>query len=551
MEEWQLSEFRKCASDFGHFCRNYVKILHPARGLVNFKLYEFQERVIGDFCKYPYNIVSKFRQAGLTTVAVVYGLWLSMFNLDQRILVLSKSDREAIGVGKIVSQIIENLPDWLRPVMGNNNDHEKEFKETNGTMWFYTCEAARSKAITFLIIDEAAFIKGMDEYWKGIFPVLSAGGRCAVISTVNGIGNWYEETFHRAQDKKNQFHVIELDYREHPDYNNPEWEKKMRSNLGDKGWVQEILRQFLGSGDTYIPMEVLQHLEKQIVPPLRKRFEQWDSKPSEEFKVEELANAEYEPGALWIWEDPQEGQEYMISADCSVGMGGDGDSNVFHVFNMSTFEQVAEFESNIIKTFEFAQVLAQTGVFYNECLIVCENDTGPGLAVLDRLFHNLRYPNLYFTQSGKQDKPGISLGRTNRPVCLETMRTCLANRLFGVKSARLLRELNTFVFDRQSQKPKASHGKHDDLVLALAIGLHVTDMVNRNSPVITKEASRDILSDAIKGQSLDDIRQELEKGFSEDYWDVYEDVDEMLPKITSSESLKFRPQEALLREFRF
>jgi phage FluMu gp28-like protein len=53
-----------------------------------------------------------------------------------------------------------------------------------------------------LIIDEAAFIEKMDDHWKAMYPTLSTGGNCIAISTVNGIGNWYEETYTKAQDKK-------------------------------------------------------------------------------------------------------------------------------------------------------------------------------------------------------------------------------------------------------------------------------------------------------------------------------------------------------------
>ena len=42
--------------------------------------------------------------------------------------------------------------------MGKRTDHQKEFLETGSWINFYTPEAARGKSITYLIIDEAAFI---------------------------------------------------------------------------------------------------------------------------------------------------------------------------------------------------------------------------------------------------------------------------------------------------------------------------------------------------------------------------------------------------------
>src|SRR6185295_7212982 len=142
------------------------------------------------------------------------------------------------------------LPSWLKPDMGKNNDHEKEFSDTNSIIYFFSPKAARSMSLTYLIVDEAAFITKMEDLWAGLLPTLSTGGACIVISTVNGIGNWYEETYHRAVDKKNPFHVIEIDYIEHPDYCKPDFAKKMREALGDKKWLQEFERSFLGTGET-------------------------------------------------------------------------------------------------------------------------------------------------------------------------------------------------------------------------------------------------------------------------------------------------------------
>src|SRR4051812_45324679 len=113
---WQVGEIKKCAADFGYFAEKYIKIIHPKGGLIPFKLYKFQERVVSEFGKYQYNIVKKFRQAGLTTVAVIWCLWKCLFRLDQRCMVLSKSDREAVACGKIVQNAKDTLPTWLQPV---------------------------------------------------------------------------------------------------------------------------------------------------------------------------------------------------------------------------------------------------------------------------------------------------------------------------------------------------------------------------------------------------------------------------------------------------
>ena len=47
MEESKLiSEFKRCKEDPVYFISQYVKVTHPVRGLVPFKLYPFQERIL-------------------------------------------------------------------------------------------------------------------------------------------------------------------------------------------------------------------------------------------------------------------------------------------------------------------------------------------------------------------------------------------------------------------------------------------------------------------------------------------------------------------------
>jgi hypothetical protein len=198
LEPWQVEEIDKCRESFEYFASNYVHITHPKRGLVKFNMYDYQKRMVADYEKYTYNIISKFRQGGATTTTVLWCMWRCLFMCDQKILVVSIGDREAVGAGKTVKVALENLPDWMKPQMGKNNDHEKEFHDTNSSIIFASPKAVRSMSLTLLVIDEAAFISNMDDLWAAMMPTLSTGGSCVVISTVNGIGNWYEEMYHGA-----------------------------------------------------------------------------------------------------------------------------------------------------------------------------------------------------------------------------------------------------------------------------------------------------------------------------------------------------------------
>lgn len=555
-DDQKIEEYTKCAESFQYFAENFVYITHPKKGLVLFKLYPYQVRCIKDYDLYKHNIIRKFRQGGLTTLTSIWALWRCMFKTDQKIMILSKSDREAKGAGKTVSNVLKYLPDWIKPEIELDNQHEKVFSDTNGSLEFWTCEAARSKSLTYLIIDEAAFIKNMDDHWKSMYPTLATGGSCIVISTVNGLGNWYEQWFHDALQNKNQFHVIDIEYTENPDYNNPEWAKEMRANLGEKGWKQEVLGDFLGSGETYVSGETVSQLAKSTgrTPPIKKLFPEWENDESGTHEDWEMLNPSYSRGAMWVWEEPKDSVEYVLAADVSHGVLQD--NSAFHVVRLDTMEQVAEFYSNSIPANDFAQVVFNVGQWYKEALVVVEA-AEQGLTVINKLENWLGYENLYYeTRRSNTEMAGVNMNKINRPIFLEHLQTYLQNGKIKVNSFRLVKELKTFVVI--NRKPQAQRGKHDDLVMALALLLGVLDKRRQEMPVGVQKVTGyvDHSIDLSKGDLFLRIKAELEGGLVEqlianqdnDDYDVSNGVDEALMFSRAMFNVK-RPLDALLKEF--
>lgn len=509
----QTKEYVRCANDFYYFCTKYLKINHPIHGLINFIPYNYQKRVISCYESHRFNILSKFRQGGLTTVSVMWTLWRCMFKTDQRIMLISKTDREAISAGDMARVAIQYLPSWLKPEMDKFNEHEKQFNSTNSIFWCYTAEAARGKSITILILDEAAFIPDMHSHWKAIYPVISTGGSCEVVSTVNGIGNWYEETYHEALAGKNRFNIIDIDYWEHPAYNDPNWVRDTRENLGEKGWAQEVERSFLGTGDTWLKSNFISNLIKSTKDkiPLRMKFDQWKNKNSNK-------RYEYDDGALWIWNDPIEGHEYIIGVDCAEGVGDSGDNSAFQIIDKYTLEQAAEFYSNTVPPHIFALILHQIGTFYKEAEIVIEN-ANIGAAVLNALQNEHHYENLFYEKE-KNNFPGIKSTKSSRPQFLQTLQQRLMNNTLTVNSYRLVYELNSFVYNPITKKAEARRGNHDDLIISMALALYVRDLNEKNLPPIatSKEENMKIFSSDVYEQIRKEIinDEELENLFSID-----------------------------------
>ena len=539
-------EIIKCVHSFSYFCHKYVKILHPTKGLVPFIMFKYQNKVIKDYENNRFNIISKFRQGGLTTVTLLWGMWKCMFQTDQQIMLLSKTDREATDIGMMIDRAAENLPDWLRPKKdGKWNDHLKMFTETGSSVKFYSPQAARGKSVTFLIIDEAAFIDDMDKHWKAMWPVLSTGGSCTLVSTVNGIGNWYYQTYIESKEKRNLFHVIDLDYWEHPDYNNTKWVAEQKAQLGEKGYLQEVLREFLGSGETYFSSKIVRELTETTMNnnPSKKLFPKWCNLQGHAANVE----SESYKGALWIWKEPVEGREYIIGADCAEGQGENNDNSCFQVLDQITCEQVAEFYSNIVPPNAFAQTLREIATYYNNALLVVEN-MGPGIAVINTLQNHLYYDNLYFENKKGNAKAGVRMGQVNRPLFLESLQNKLINQSMRVNSIRFTHELGTFEYNATTKKAQAQKGKHDDAIIAMCLALYIRDSMTTDIP-LGADIDGNKSNVKINHEIYEEIKRELLDGKPEDILsinkDLFDDDD-----ILNSDALQFRRKNNnLLKEF--
>jgi len=508
-------EWLKCCESFSYFAMKYVRIIHPIDGLVRFVIYDYQKKVIDNYENHRFNIISKFRQGGLTTLTTIWALWRCMFKLDEQIMCMSKSDREAIKAGENVTTALNNLPSWMVPELSKNNDHIKAFEETGCKLEFWGPSAARGQSLTWFIIDEAAFVDGMDKAWRAMYPTIATGGSCVAISTVNGIGNWYEETYKGALEKRNKFNVIDLDYHSHPDYNDEKWISDTKAQLGPKGWMQEIEKQFLGSGDTYFSLDVLKRINERTKfrEPVRKLFPEYNN--LEEIR-NEVVNPDFEKGAFQIFEECVDGREYVMGIDASEGVGDEGDSSCIQVIDTVTYTQVAEFYSNCVSPHIFSQIIYQIGSYYNNALCVVENMSA-GIAVLSRLKHELFYENLFYENPSKNDRAGIKTSSTNRPAILEALQSKMIDDTFKVNSRRLAYEMTTFLYNPVTRKAEATKGKHDDAIMATALALYVLNLQNRNIPVgaeMTKEVAQTFSSEI-----FENIKAELNKGKPEDWFD--------------------------------
>ncbi len=230
---------------------------------------------------------------------------------------------------------------------------------------------------------------------------------------------------------------------------------------------------FLSSGNSVIDSKVLKWYEHVFIrQPKEKRYNK----------------------RLWLWEYPDPKKTYLISAD--VARGDATDYSAFHILDVDTLEQVAEFQGKI-DTQEYGNMLVNLGNEYNEALLVIEN-ASIGWAVI-QVAIDRNYKNLYYTTKDfkyidiksqlkksydiinkEKYTAGFTTSVKTRPLIIEKLEKICNDKSNPaiIRSSRLIEELRVFIWNK-SGRPEAQRGYNDDLVISYAIALWIRDTAIR------------------------------------------------------------------------
>ena len=456
-------EYLRCKKDPVHFMRKYCYIQHPQRGRIQFNLYPFQEKVLTLMRDNPYSIILKSRQLGISTLSAGYALWLMIFHKDKNILCIATKQETAKNMVTKVKFMYENLPSWLKVDAEENN--KLTLRLTNGSQIKATSassDAGRSEAVSLLLIDEAAFIDNIGEIWASAQQTLATGGGCIALSTPYGTGNWFHQTWARAEAAENDFLPIKLPWYVHPERDQT-WRDKQDELLGDPRMAaQECDCDFSTSGDIVFYPEYIEYYEKTYVKePLEKRGADQN---------------------LWVWESPDYSRDYMVVADVARGDGKD--YSACHVIDIENNVQVAEYKGQI-GTKEYGHLLVGLATEYNEALLVVEN-ANIGWATLqvciDRSYPNLYYSpksennaNSYFEKYMDTSKmtAGFTMSSRTRPMVIGKFQEYIGDKGVTFQSKRLVEEMRVFVW--KNGRGEAQQGYNDDLVMAFGIAMYIRD----------------------------------------------------------------------------
>lgn len=520
----RLVEFTLCALYSYYFIDRYCFTLDPQKGPIPLKLFDFQKEILKDFQENNKVIFRKSRQIGASIVSGCYALWRANFHKAQIIKIISLSLNDALEFKeKTIDINYYEMPGFLKTKATRDGYSRTKLKLVNQSqirVLSKSKNAGRGGTPSLVIIDEAAFNEYMDDIWKSILPSLDKGGDCIVISTTNGVGNWYHLTYTRAEAGQNDFHPVYIPWWKYPGRSNPwlqdildhkvenvqkfvkekeneqlaydgdpkkgPWLWKMKANSKtDKEFQQEILAEFLGSGTSVITPKTITRIQEEIEDP------KWiDTLPYD--IIEDMI-----PG-LWCWKKVESEKVYMLTADTATGHGQD--SSTFHVICIDDNEQVAEYK-NQVPTDEFGSLIKKVARYYNGAYVVVETNH-PGPAVFNEIYKSKTDPyfNVYVKRKGK-DLVSWETTAKSRTLLIESYFKDIENGYTKIYSERLLEEIKVFNWS-ESGKPEALKGYHDDLVIAWSIYAHMKDHVFNTRPI---------------GMSSSQTRS----------WDVHEEISEI------------------------
>ena len=193
----------------------------------------------------------------------------------------------------------------------------------------------------------------------------------------------------------------------------------------------------------------------------------------------------------WIWEYPDYTRDYIVAADVARGDGGD--YSAFHVIDVETMTQVAEYKG-LIGTKDYGNMLVTVATDYNNALLIVEN-ANIGWAVLQQIIDR-QYPNTFYSSADlqyvdvekqltnkinrdeKKMIPGFTNSQKTRPLLISKLESYFRENLVEVRSVRLIDELSVFIWD--SNKATAMRGYNDDLVMSYNTAMYVRDTALKN-----------------------------------------------------------------------
>ena len=451
-----IEEFMKCKEDPVYFSKNYIKIVSLDEGLVNFKPYKFQEKLIRNFHNHRFNICKMPRQTGKSTTVVSYLLHYAVFNDNINIAILANKSSTAKDLLGRLQLAYENLPRWMQQGILSWNKQSLELENGSKIVASSTsASAVRGGSYNIIFLDEFAFIPNniADQFFASVYPTISSGKstKVIIVSTPHGMNHFYR-MWHDAERKRNEYVPVEVHWSEVPG-RDQKWKQQTIANTSEQQFKVEFECEFLGSVDTLISVAKLKTLIYE--DPIKSNK------------------------GLSVYKEPIEDSSYLITVDVARGIGQD--YSAFIIYNISDipYQVVATYKNNEIKPMLFPNIIHELAKSYNMAYVLAEvNDIGDQVASI--LHYDLEYENVLMCSmrgragqivgsgfSGKRSQLGVRMTKAVKKLGCSNLKALIEDDKLFTTDYNIISELTTFI--QKNQSFEAEEGCNDDLAMCLVI----------------------------------------------------------------------------------
>src|SRR6056300_989177 len=479
--EEQIQDLMLCMDPndgYLHFARKFAFIQHPVRGKLLFDPYEYQLRLMHSYHTYRFNINMMPRQTGKTTCAAIYLCWYAMFHPDQTILIAAHKYTGAQEIMQRIRYVYEMCPDFIRAGATSYNKGSIEFENGSRIVSQTTTgNTGRGMSISLLYCDEFAFVQPniAEEFWTSISPTLATGGRAIITSTPNSDEDTFATIWKQAEEKFdshgnesalgiNGFHSFVAQWDEHPDRDD-KWKEEEIGRIGEEKFRREYGCEFLVFDETLINSLKLSAMEG-ATPILNMGQTRWYKKPTSQYT-------------------------YAVALDPSMGTGGD--NAAIQVFELPSYEQVAEWQHNQTAIPGQVRVLADickylqqetndtNGIYWS----VENNGIGEACLLVINDFGEENIPGLFVSEPMRKGhvrkfRKGFNTTHSTKITACSRLKTMIENDKMKVYSKPLIGEMKNFIATGSSYQAKS--GTHDDLISATLLAIRMMSVLKDWDP---------------------------------------------------------------------
>ena len=262
-----LKDLKDSRERFDKFAKK-LKILGP-EGEEEFKPFTWQKNLGLAFQqayeskkKYQRNfVVVNPRQGGMTTLLCAYALWLASTKPCKRVGILCGSHMQGVEKMLRIQAMYDSLPNYLKKPIKKRRKDLLEF--TDGS-YIYATHAHRSevlgKTLDLVILDDAAFIRDLYDFFKCYLPMHSA--MCVnsktdkpqmIVTSAAKPGTAFADLYGKAVGKKSLFRKVRIPWDCRPGR--------------DKAWKEKIIRDY---GQAFFDFEYDGKFASYSEPPIPK-----------------------------------------------------------------------------------------------------------------------------------------------------------------------------------------------------------------------------------------------------------------------------------------